>query len=37
MWSSQLQLYAAIHHSLTKRYLGRHGYTHRWPDVSPWR
>lgn len=32
----QLQLYAEIHHRLTSRYLGRHGYTHRWPEVRPW-
>ncbi|APE36257.1 hypothetical protein BOX37_22630 [Nocardia mangyaensis] len=32
----QLQLYAEIHHRLTSRYLGRHGYAHRWPEVRSW-
>ncbi len=35
--ASRLQLYTDIHHRLTSRYLGRHGYTHRWSDVRPWR
>ncbi len=33
----RLQLYAEIHHLLTGRYLGRHGYAHRWSEVRPWR
>lgn len=32
----RLQLYADIHHRRTSRYLGRHGYTHQWPEVRPW-
>ncbi|MEV0688368.1 phosphotransferase [Nocardia sp. NPDC050378] len=32
----RLQLYADIHHHLTSRYLGRHGYAHQWPAVRPW-
>ncbi|MEV0334528.1 phosphotransferase [Nocardia sp. NPDC050717] len=32
----RLQLYADIHHHLTSRYLGRHGYAHQWPAVHPW-
>jgi Ser/Thr protein kinase RdoA (MazF antagonist) len=31
------QRYANIHHRLTARYIGSHGYVHAWPDVSPWR
>ncbi|MFI5501084.1 phosphotransferase [Nocardia asteroides] len=30
------QLYTEIHHHLTSRYLGRHGYAHQWPEVRPW-
>ncbi|MFD4351538.1 phosphotransferase [Nocardia sp. NPDC058518] len=32
----QLQVYTEIHHRLTSRYLGRHGYVHRWPEFRPW-
>ncbi|GGN65887.1 hypothetical protein GCM10011610_00190 [Nocardia rhizosphaerihabitans] len=32
----RFQLYTEVHHRLTVRYLGRHGYTHGWPDVRPW-
>ncbi|MFI6220115.1 phosphotransferase [Nocardia salmonicida] len=31
----RLQLYTEIHHRLTSRYLGRHGYTYHWPTVRP--
>ncbi|MFC8384388.1 phosphotransferase [Nocardia sp. NPDC057272] len=31
----RLQLYTEIHHRLTSRYLGRHGYTYDWPTVRP--
>lgn len=31
----RLHAFAEIHHLLTARYLGRHGYRHAWPDVRP--
>lgn len=31
----RLFVFADIHHLLTARYLGRHGYRHAWPDVRP--
>lgn len=32
----RLQFYTEIHHRLTDRYLGRHGYAYEWPTVRPW-
>ncbi|HZN73774.1 MAG TPA: phosphotransferase [Micromonosporaceae bacterium] len=32
----QLAQYSEIHHRLTARYVGRNGYQHPWPAVSPW-
>jgi Ser/Thr protein kinase RdoA (MazF antagonist) len=34
--TTALQRYADIHHRLTAHYIGSHGYSHAWPDVSPW-
>lgn len=33
---ARLHAYAELHHTLTSRYLGRHGYQHAWPQVRPW-
>ncbi len=38
-WECQAEdfkLFAELHHLLTARYLGRHGYRHLWPAVRPW-
>ncbi|MGW0324476.1 phosphotransferase [Nocardia sp. NPDC003183] len=32
----RLQLYTEIHHQLTSRYLGHHGYLYEWSRVRPW-
>lgn len=34
--AEDLALFAELHHLLTARYIGRHGYRHPWPTVRPW-
>jgi hypothetical protein len=33
---TDLMIFTEIHHILTAKYTGRHGYRHAWPDVRPW-
>jgi Ser/Thr protein kinase RdoA (MazF antagonist) len=34
--TDRLQEFATLHHRLTARYLGRHGYRYSWPAADPW-
>nr|MDT0667827.1 hypothetical protein [Micromonospora sp. DSM 115978] len=34
--AEDFSLFTELHHLLTARYLGRHGYRHPWPALRPW-